>query len=107
MPLTSITPTCKVLLSYDIRPEAMDSYYQYVLKEFVPELETMGLYMFRVWHVAYGAYPVRQLEFVAEDIEDVHDILLSDRWNALENQLKSYTLRYGRKLVRFRAGFQF
>lgn len=107
MPPTSISPTCKVLLSYDIRPDVVDRYYQYVLKEFIPELETMGIYMFRVWHVAYGDYPVRQLEFIAEDVEDVHDVLLSDRWNTLENQLKTYTLRYGRKLVRFRPGFQF
>lgn len=107
MPPTSIIPTCKVLLSYDIRPELVDKYYHYVLKEFVPELEAMGLYMFRVWHVAYGPYPVRQVEFIAEDLEDVQDIFLSERWKTLEARLKTFTLHYERKLVRFRAGFQF
>ena len=65
MPRT-ITPGYKLLLTYDIRPDQVEKYYHYVLKEFVPELETMGLYLFRVWHIAWGNYPVRQLEFVAE-----------------------------------------
>lgn len=107
MAQTSIIPTCKLLLSYDIRPEVVDQYYHYVLKEFVPELETMGLYMFRVWHVAYGPYPVRQVEFISDDLNAVQDTFRSERWEALEERLKLFTLHYERKVVRFRAGFQF
>lgn len=94
-------------MMYDIRPDQVEKYYDYVLKEFVPELETMGLYMFRVWHIAYGDYPVRQLEFVTEDLATVQEIIHSDRWSDLEERLKLYTMRYSRKIVRFRTGFQF
>jgi hypothetical protein len=107
MPPISIIPTCKLLLTYDIQPDQVDRYYYYVVQEFVPELQEMGLYMFRVWHVAYGSYPVRQLEFISEDIEGVQEIFETDRWMKLEDQLKTFTLNYQRKLVRFRHGFQF
>lgn len=103
----SIIPTCKLVMTYDLKPETVDRYYQYVVQEFVPELQNMGLYMYRVWHVAYGNYPIRQVEFVAEDIEVVHEVLDSDRWENLENQLETYILNYNRKLLRFRQGFQF
>jgi hypothetical protein len=107
MPPNTIIPNYKLLLTYDIRPESLDKYYYYVLREFVPELENMGLYMFRVWHVAYGDYPVRQMEFVTEDLETAQEVFQSERWCVLEDRLKSYTMRYGRKLVKFRVGFQF
>ncbi len=107
MPPISIIPTCKLLMTYDIQPDVVDKYYYYVVQEFVPELQNMGLYMFRVWHVAYGNYPIRQLEFVSEDIESVVEVFESPRWHKLEDELKAFTLNYERKLIRFRPGFQF
>jgi hypothetical protein len=103
----TIIPNYKLLVTYDIRQEMVEKYYYYVLKEFVPELETMGLYMFKVWHVAYGEYPIRQLEFVIEDLETVLEVFASERWETLENNLKDLTVGYERKLVRFRRGYQF
>jgi len=107
MPPHTIIPNYKLLVSYDIRPELVEKYYYYVLKEFVPELESMGLYMFKVWHVAYGNYPIRQLEFVAEDIETLRDVFASERWNVLEDHLKNLTTNYDRKVVQFKKGYQF
>ncbi len=103
----TIIPNYKLLVTYDIRQDMVEKYYYYVLKEFVPELETMGLYMFKVWHVAYGEYPIRQLEFVIEDLETVLEVFASDRWETLENHLKELTVGYERKLIRFRRGYQF
>ncbi len=103
----TIIPNYKVLVSYDIRPDMVEKYYYYVLKEFVPELETMGLYMFKIWHIAYGDYPIRQMEFVTEDLNTIRDVLASDRWSTLETHLKELTTDYERKIVPFRKGYQF
>ena len=46
----------------------------------MPELENMGLYMFKIWHIAYGDYPIRQLEFVTEDLDTIREVFASDRW---------------------------
>ncbi|MAS36845.1 MAG: hypothetical protein CL610_22765 [Anaerolineaceae bacterium] len=107
MPPNTIIPNYKLLLSYDIRPNMVEKYYYFVLKEFVPELETMGLYMFKVWHVAYGDYPIRQLEFIAEDLHTMYEVFDSERWESLESHLQELTTNYARKLVHFKKGYQF
>lgn len=102
-----IVPRYRLLMRYDIRPELYDAYYQYLVKEFVPALQSMELYMSGVWHTAYGPYPARQLEFVADNLDTLREVFHSERWEELENRLKSFTLRYERKLVRYRNRFQF
>ncbi|MCY4526274.1 MAG: hypothetical protein OXB89_06675 [Anaerolineaceae bacterium] len=106
MPAT-IIPGYKLLLTYDIRPEQAKTYYHFVLKEFVPELETMGIYLFRVWHVAWGDYPVRQLEFVTESQDNLLRLASSRRFEDMETRLQELTTDYERKILPFRKGFQF
>jgi hypothetical protein len=107
MPPTSITPNYKLLLIYNIRDTDQDQYYYYILREFVPELESMGLYMTKAWHVAYGDYPTRWLEFVTEDLTTIREIFQSERWQTLEQGLQKYITDYERKLIRYQQGFQF
>jgi hypothetical protein len=107
MPPIQIIPRYRLLMRYDIRLDAYQAYYEYVMNEFVPALHNMGLYMVAVWHTAYGDYPQRQVEFVADNLDTVREIFQSDRWDELENRLKSFTLRYERKLVHYSDRFQF
>lgn len=102
-----IIPRFKLLLSYDIRPESYAVYQRYILDEFIPGLQELELYMLGAWHTAYGAYPVRQIEFVMEEMETMRRALRDDRWQRLEDELKGYTFHYDRKLVPYRHGFQF
>lgn len=102
-----IIPQYKLLLSYDVKPNLSESYYRYVLGEFVPTLQEMGLYLYMAWHTAYGDYPARHLELVAENWPTINAILRHKRFQQMEAQLKEYTENYSRKLVRYRDNFQF
>lgn len=102
-----IIPNYKLLLKYDIRQEYYERYYRYIMGEFIPGMQSMQLYPFMVWHVAYGKYPLRQLEFVSESLQVIHDAFETELWKRLEKQLIIYTLNYERKLVRFQDRFQF
>lgn len=101
-----IKPEYRLLLIYDIQPNMQERYYRYVLREFVPQLQEMGLYMVAAWHTAYGDYPMRRIEFVTESREVLQTILTSDTWKELEDKLKNFTTNYSRKLLRFRDGYQ-
>ena len=57
----------KLLLTYDPLPENREAYFNYVLGEFVPALEHLGLTMSEAWHTAYGSYPFRLGGVPAED----------------------------------------
>jgi hypothetical protein len=102
-----IVPRYRLMMRYDIKLDQYEPYYQYVMNEFVPALHNMGLYMAGVWHTAYGDYPLRQVEFVSDNLETLREIFQSDRWEKLEDKLKSYTVHYERKLVRYQDRFQF
>lgn len=101
-----IIPRYKLMIQYNIKRETHEAYYQFVTEELVPGLQGMGLYMFRIYHTAYGEHPVRQLEFLAEDLDTVRQAFASDAWKRLEDKLSTYVTEYSRKLVHFRDGFQ-
>lgn len=98
----------KFLLSYDIRPEIQEQYFQFVLGEMVPALQSMGLTMGGAWHTAYGEYPLRLLEFVADSRPVLDQVLGSPAWEQLETRLQGYVLNYSSKIVPLRENaFQF
>lgn len=98
----------KLLMAYDVIPEKQDEYFQYVLGEFVPAVQHLGLYMTEAWHTAYGDYPVRLASFVAEDLATAQSILESAAFQRLETKLREYVTNYSKRLVPLREDhFQF
>jgi len=97
----------KVLLTYDIIPETQETYYQFMLGELVPTVQTLGLGMAEAWHTAVGNYPLRLVTFVGETQEAVNTILESEQWEELETRLQQYVVNYKRRIVPYRNRFQF
>jgi hypothetical protein len=97
----------KLLLTFDPIPEKRDDYFQFVLGEFVPSLEHLGLQMSEVWHTAYGSYPLRLTGFLAPDRETLDRIMASQDYRDLEQQLLEYVENYSRRIVPLRRSFQF
>lgn len=97
----------KLLISYDILDEDQQAYYQYVLGEFLPRAQTLGLVLTEAWHTAFGDYPMRLLSFVARDRATLDAILARDEWQQLEEKLKTFITGYQRRIVPYRDRFQF
>jgi hypothetical protein len=107
MPQIPIDPRYKLLMKYDIRPDHYETYYRFILGEFIPGVQNLGLYSFMAWHIAYGEYPMRQIEFVTDSLDTVYQVFGSTQWQELETRLKAYILNYERKVVEFHDRFQF
>ena len=103
----SIIPRFKLLIRYNVKSTTNEDYFQFVINEFIPAMQELGLYMIQVYHTAYGNYPLRQLEFVAEDLDTVREAMKSEAWKQLHDKLDHYISDYDQKLVKFRDGFQF
>lgn len=99
--------TVKLLLTYDPIPERREAYIRYVLGEFVPALEHLGLSMCEAWHTAYGEYPLRLTAFVASDESTMDEILASETFHDLESRLQEFVDNYRRRIVPVRERFQF
>ena len=106
-PTLPIIPQFKLLMCYNIKRGMNTVYYRYVMSEFVPTLAEMDIHLLDAWHTAYGDYPVRQVEYVVDDLSVIHDAFSSSQWEELENRLQSFTTHYSRKIVAYRRGFQF
>jgi len=102
----SIIPRYKLMLFYDLKPGGHDAYYEFVMNDFLPSTQKMGLYVAQVYHTLWGECPLRQAEFVAEDLRTIQAVLASARWQRLEHQLLRHAANYRRKVVPFRPGFQ-
>jgi len=96
----------KLLLSYEVKPEAMQEYYQFVMGRYVPMLQSMGLQMSEAWHTAYGAAPNRLLGFVCEEEETMDRLLESENWTAVNEELSRFVMDFTYKVIPYRGGFQ-
>ena len=96
----------KLLVTYDVPVARQEEYYQFVLGEFVPGVQNLGLQMTEVWHTAYGDYPVRLTGFVAQDYATMVTILNDPAFLGLEDRLKEFVSNYQRRIVQLKNGFQ-
>lgn len=105
-----IIPRYKLMLFYDLVGHETDAYYQFIMTEMIPALHENGLFIFRAFHTIPGPesgdHQMRQVEFVAQDLETVRDVLNSDMWAKFEERLRQHATNYSRKIVHFRQGFQ-
>lgn len=106
-PTLPIIPQYKLIMCYNIRQGMSTIYYRYVTSEFVPTLREMDIYVTQAWHTAYGDYPVRQVEYVVDEITVLHHAFESSKWQKLEDRLRAFTTDYSRKIVPYKRRFQF
>jgi hypothetical protein len=96
----------KLLLSFDIKSGRENAYRRFVLEEFLPKAQGLGLVPTDAWHTAYGRYPTRLIGFVADDLAAARAAIGSDEWKTILARLQDYTTNLSRRLVRFSGGFQ-
>lgn len=97
----------KLLLSYNIKQNREAEYYRYVLGEFLPELQSIGLIMDEGWHTAYGNYPIRLIVFRTQDGVEMTDVLISEQWSRGKEKLLKFVHDYEERVVPARNVFQF
>ena len=97
----------KLLVSYNIKSNREAEYYRFVLGEFLPTLQNLGLLMTDGWHTAYGEYPIRLLVFKTQDDTDIQKILDSSEWQEGKKTLLKMVQDYEERLVPARRTFQF
>jgi len=96
----------KLLLSYEVNPESLQDYRQFVMQRYIPAMQMMGFQVSEAWHTAYGDAPNRLIGFVCEDRHTVSDLLENEIWQGLNAQLEQYVTDFNYKVVPYRGIFQ-
>jgi len=97
----------KVLMTWDIAVERDQEYFEFIIGEFIPGVQRLGLQPAEAWATVYGSYPQIQVGLLAADISQARQILGSTDWVMLQDRLSNYIKNYSCKVVPARGGFQF
>lgn len=96
----------KLLMTWDIRPGREQEYFEFVVREFIPGIQSLGLEPNDAWFTVYGDHPQIMTSAKSETHESLQNILHSSEWESLVNQLLDYVDNYSQKIVADKPGFQ-
>jgi len=97
----------KVLMTWDIAGDRDQEYFEFVIGEFVPGVQKLGLQPAEAWATLYDSYPQIQVGLLADNAELARTVLQSDDWNVLQERLFDYVKNFSYKVVPAKRGFQF
>ena len=96
----------KLLMRWNIRPGKEADYFEYVLKEFAPGINKLGLQLTESWYTVFGEGP-QILTGAAIDSQDEMDTALgNESWGKMVEKLKEYVTDFGYKVVPATGRFQ-
>jgi hypothetical protein len=101
-----IVPEYSLIFKYNVRADVQEMYFRYIIGEFTPALQEKQVYLQEAWHVVYGEYPERQLEFITDKLENIRQLFESEDWETLETRLKEFTQDYSMRITRYSGRFK-
>jgi hypothetical protein len=86
-------------MTWDISPDRDQDYFEFVIGEFVPGVQRLGLQPIEAWATIYGHYPQIQVGLLADNAQRAEKVLNSPEWVQLQEQLFSYVNNFSYKVV--------
>ena len=96
----------KLLMTWDILPGREQEYFEFVVREFIPEIQQLGLEPSDAWVTVYGNQPQILTSANVRGGESLQRILASAEWDGLVVKLNDYVENLKLKTVKSKPGFQ-
>ena len=98
----------KLIMNWDIKPGRDQEYFEFLVREWIPGTTNLGLKHSGAWVTTYSRSNTSQImtEGIAKDLDTMKDILNSNDWEHLHDQLLEYVINYEQKIVRVTGNFQ-
>ncbi|HRE25757.1 MAG TPA: hypothetical protein PK954_03905 [Anaerolineales bacterium] len=96
----------KILMTWDIKPGREQEYFEFMVREWVPGIQRLGIEPTDAWYTQHGNSPQILSGGTARDLNAMRQILATDDWASLKGQLLGFVDNYQERLVRARSGFQ-
>ncbi|OGN92518.1 MAG: hypothetical protein A2Z71_03575 [Chloroflexi bacterium RBG_13_50_21] len=98
--------TVKLIMTWDITPGREQEYFEFVVREFIPQVQQLGMELKDAWLTMYGDQPQIMASAQMADLPAMQGILDSKEWQGLVNRLLDYVENYQYKIVPAKSGFQ-
>jgi hypothetical protein len=96
----------KLLMTWDIAAGQESEYSEFVVNEFIPRMQRLGMGDIEFWYTRYGECKQIQASGVSPTLEQMQNILTSSEWKQLQQRLDGYVQEYDQKLIEASRGFQ-
>ena len=107
MPETGLPKTAKLIMTWDIAPNREQEYFEFVVRDFIPGIQTLGFEIQEAWATAYGERPQIQVGASMQTADEIRSVMLTNEWIQLHQQLMDVVLHYEEKIVHTKTRFQF
>ena len=96
----------KLLMTWDILPGRDQEYFEFLVRDFIPGLQHMGMEPSDAWWTVYGNQPQIMAAAQMPDLDAVQRILQTSDWQGLTQRLLDYVENFQYKVIPSRNGFQ-
>lgn len=96
----------KLLMRWDVRPETESEYFEFLVHEFIPGLNKLGISDIQVWYTQYGECEQKLASGIANSTETMQDALTSASWEQLNDKLQEFVENFSQKVISATGGFQ-
>jgi hypothetical protein len=93
-------------MTWDIISGREQEYFEFVVREFLPRMQQVGLEPNDAWFTMYGEQPQIMVSAQMPTLGALDRALSSSEWQGLVNELLDYVENYTYKIVQARSGFQ-
>ena len=97
----------KVIMTWDIKTDHEQEYFEFVVREFIPGVQRLGLELKDAWATVYGERPQILVGAIVPSVSRVRQVMRSSEWKSLNTQLQEFVQNYNIKIVEARGGIQF
>lgn len=101
-----MTLAIKLLMTWDILPGREQEYFEFVVREFVPGMQRLGIQPTEAWYTTFGRRPQILTGGVTPDLPAMRHALDSEEWETLKDKLGEYVSNFEWKIIRATGGFQ-
>lgn len=96
----------KLLMTWDILPGREQEYFEFVVRDFIPGIQSIGMEPSDAWFTMYGSQPQIMAAIMMPSYQALQKVLQSDEWESLKLRLLDYVENLDFKVVQARNGFQ-
>lgn len=96
----------KLLMTWDIRSVPEQDYFEFMVREFFPGMQKLGMEPSDAWATVYGNQPQILVSAQMPTLSELENVLKSSEWDTLTNRLLDFVTNFKYKIVRARNGFQ-
>ena len=98
--------TVKLLMQWDIDDSKESDYYDFVVNEFIPRIQRLGMGDIEFWFTTFGECEQIHASGIMADQMQATLIMQSDEWDDLQTRLGDMVENYEQKLIKATGGFQ-